>query len=407
MFPDIRPLADGEHGAFVEALEMAAGRHVDAETLADGRRVYRPDRTLVAFDGNRIVGGTAWEPVELTVPGPTALPAAKITLTGLLPGYRRQGLASAFMRRQLYDLRAGGRPLAVLTTSQSGVPGRHGFSPATLAMAVEVTPRRRTPATGSELRTRLLDRTEAESILPAVYDRHRHAQSGQVSRSPGFWQHWFMDRPLPRIGTSDRFFVVADDSTGTCQGYLTYRLNYGPLRELPVSELAVEDLIAVTDEARRELWGYCLDFDQAPLVSAWNVPADEPLRWMLGPPEDVRVTGLRDFTRLRLVDVPAALAARRYPASGELVLQIADAVLASNAGRYRLVGDLDGAACAATDEAADLSLSVAELAALYLGGIDSTRLARAGRVVEHTRGALRRADAMFAWRPGPWTVTDW
>ena len=42
------------------------------------------------------------------------------------------------------------------------------------------------------------------------------------------------------------------------------------------------------------------------------------------------------------------------------------------------------------------------LGAVYLGGNSFSSLARAGRVVEARPGALRRADAMFAWDPAPW-----
>src|SRR5947199_9154804 len=87
-----------------------------------------------------MVGGTGSEPIELTVPGTAVAPAAKVSLTGLLPGHRHRGLASGLMRRQLEDLHATGEPVAVLTTAQAGVPGRHGFGPATKAMAIELTP---------------------------------------------------------------------------------------------------------------------------------------------------------------------------------------------------------------------------------------------------------------------------
>ncbi|HEV7757542.1 MAG TPA: sterol carrier protein domain-containing protein, partial [Acidimicrobiales bacterium] len=65
------------------------------------------------------------------------------------------------------------------------------------------------------------------------------------------------------------------------------------------------------------------------------------------------------------------------------------------------------AACIRTQDAPDLTLTAAELAAAYLGGFDLTTLARAGRVVEHRPGRLQRADAMFSWRPGPWTLSGW
>ena len=137
---EIRTVGAEELDTFVAVLETAAGRHPNPETVAEGRSMYQPERTLAAFDGRTMVGGTASTPMELTVPGPAPGRAAKITLTGLLPAYRHRGIAGEFMRRQLQDLRDRGEHLAVLTTSVSGVPFRHGFGPATRSMAVEVAP---------------------------------------------------------------------------------------------------------------------------------------------------------------------------------------------------------------------------------------------------------------------------
>jgi predicted acetyltransferase len=58
-----------------------------------------------------------------------------------------------------------------------------------------------------------------------------------------------------------------------------------------------------------------------------------------------------------------------------------------------------------TDAAADLALDVTDVAAAYLGTFRLSDLARAGRVEELTRGALRRADAMFASDRTPWCCT--
>jgi predicted acetyltransferase len=88
-------------------------------------------------------------------------------------------------------------------------------------------------------------------------------------------------------------------------------------------------------------------------------------------------------------------------------LDVTDPVLPANAGRYLLRAAPDGASCVRTDQSADLSLSVSDVGAAYLGGVDVTTLARAGRVLEHSSGALAQADMIFASRPGPWTITDW
>jgi len=128
---------------------------------------------------------------------------------------------------------------------------------------------------------------------------------------------------------------------------------------------------------------------------------------MLADPHRLRVTRLHEFLWLRLVDVAAALPARRYAASDALVLEMGDPVLPENTGRFRLEAGPDGAACAPTSAPADLAVGVADVSAAYLGGVTFTTLVRAGRVGELTPGAAQRADALFASRPAPWTVTDW
>jgi hypothetical protein len=48
---------------------------------------------------------------------------------------------------------------------------------------------------------------------------------------------------------------------------------------------------------------------------------------------------------------------------------------------------------------------VADLGAAYLGGVSFTTLARAGRVVEETPGALARADLLFSIDRAPYCGT--
>jgi len=388
---EIRPARQDELGAFTRALELAAGRHPPAGADEHG---YLADRTLAAVADGVVIGGTASEPISLTVPGLAAAPAAKITLTGVLPGHRHRGIASEFMRRQLRSLREMGEPMAVLTTSQSNVPGQHGFAPATWSLAADLaTTRRAAP------RLRLIDADQAQRTLPGMYEQHRRVQPGQVTRSPGFWRGWFRDVPLLRIGESPRFVSTLPDGAG----YLSYRLDYGSLREQPVSRMVVEDFVAATDAACRELWAYCLGFDQAPLVHVWNMPPDAPVFWLADSVGTVTVTACRPFLRLRITDVAAALSARTYAVHDQLVLDIVDDVLPENNGRFLLDGGPDGASCRRTDRAADLTVPVAGLAAIYLSGTTPSALARAGLI----SGAVSRADLMFTGAGAPWTVTDW
>jgi predicted acetyltransferase len=104
-----------------------------------------------------------------------------------------------------------------------------------------------------------------------------------------------------------------------------------------------------------------------------------------------------------LVDVSAALAARRYTATGRLTLAVRDAFTPRHEGLYELEGGPEGAECRPATGDPDLTLGVADLGAAYLGGTRFRTLEQAGRVVEERPGAITRADAMFAWDPAPWS----
>jgi len=406
---EIRPIEAEERTDFISALEIAAGRHHNGVAIADGSMPMDLDRTLAAFEDGRIVGGVGSGRLELTVPGAVPVAVARVTLGGVLPTQRRRGVMTEMMTLLLRDVRERGESVAVGATSAPQVIRHWGFAPATLAMGIEVQPHKDAvpQQAGSVGRLRMLERPEMERLLPAVYGRHLRSQSGQISRPDAFWRVWFRDYEWLRIGSSARFAVVFEDANEVAQGYLTYRLDPGSLRTHPVSRLVIEDLITVTDEARRALWHYCLGFEQACTVAAWNLPVDEPLLWMLSDPRRLAVTRLDGFLWLRLNDVAAALKARGYGAFGTIVLDVADPLLGENAGRYRLWVDRGGVECIRTDDMAELGLGVNELAAVYLGGFTFASLARAGRVVELSSGSLARADAFFRPESAPWTVTDW
>ena len=143
-------------------------------------------------------------------------------------------------------------------------------------------------------------------------------------------------------------------------------------------------------------------------TKAGRVAVPHPLQLALADPRALGLT-TGDGLWVRLVDLPAALAARRYGAAGTLVLDVADAFCPWNAGRWRLSAAGEAGSAVATvertDAPADLALDVADLAAAYLGAFRPSDLARADRVEELVPGALRRADALFASDRTPWCVT--
>lgn len=170
--------------------------------------------------------------------------------------------------------------------------------------------------------------------------------------------------------------------------------------------IEVGELTAASDAAYRNLWAYLSGIDLIGEISLHGRPVDEPVRWLLADGRALRQTYAGDHTWLRLLDVPAALAARGYATPGRLVLDVVDDDLGGYAaGRYLLDADLDGASCAASTASADLALSQRALAASYLGGHTLRQQQIAGLIEELSPGALARADAMFATPTVPWNPT--
>ncbi len=188
-------------------------------------------------------------------------------------------------------------------------------------------------------------------------------------------------------------------------GYITYRVARKWDLGLPTGTLLIEDLITTTSEAYAALWRYCLSMALVTSVRTSNSSIDEPLRWLLADPRRLRVLRQKDDLWARVLDIPRALSARRYMATDQLTLEIVDTFYPAQTGCYALEGSPAGATCRPTDGAADLRLDVADLGAVYLGGVRFSTLARARRVTELTEGALRRADALFAAEQVPWCAT--
>jgi predicted acetyltransferase len=404
----IRPITPDDYVAFMRTVSVAHGDQPPDEEAELWRPIFELDRAIAAFDGAHIVATAGVLSFEITVPGLTTLPTGGVSFVGVLPTYRRRGLLRALMGYALDDMRARGEPLAILGASESSIYGRFGFGIATQSARLEIESRhgafaRPLAAPGV---VALIGREEAARTLPPVYDRAQRCQPGALARSAGMWEVALRDLESWRDGASALFFATYATEPGRVDGYVTYRVARKWEQALPAGSLLIGEVIATTPEAYAALWHYCLNVDLVTSVRTSNSSIDEPLRWLLADPRRLRVTAQVDGLWARPLDVARALSGRRYLTAGYLVLEVADGFCPANAGRYALEGSPDGAHCRRTAEGADLRLDVADLGATYLGGVRFSTLARAGRVVELSPGALARADALFAAEPLPWCATD-
>ena len=391
----IRAAAPEDFPGLVTTDWAAFGGRPTSAQIDDARDFVEHDRLIVAADGERIVGTAGALSLELTVPGPAAVPAAGVTYVGVLPTHRRQGILTALMARLLDGAAERGEPLSALLASESSIYRRFGYGAAVFNHSVEIERRHATLRRPVDVRGRLslVEPDAMVEVLPPIFDHYRRAQPGEIGRSPSYWRRLLREPDTRQQGTGARFAALF----GGGRGYVAYRLTPAWDDGLAGHTLAIDELVATDDEARAALWQYCFDVDLVRLVTAGNVPPDEPLRWMLTDPRRLKVTQVKDFLWVRLLDVEAALAARVFCEGRDVVIEVADPFRKDVAGRYRVgVGT-----CRRTDEVPDLALDVADLGAAYLGGVRFGTLRRAGLVSEMSPGAVARADALFATAAAP------
>ncbi len=177
---------------------------------------------------------------------------------------------------------------------------------------------------------------------------------------------------------------------GEPAGYALYRIHMKFESGASAGHVDVIEALADGPLATRELWRVLLDMDWKAALKAYLLPIDHPLMHQLTYPRRMQLR-VGDGLWVRLVDVGAALSARTYADDAPVVLEVEDAFLPENSGRWRV----GGGTAERTDDEPDLALGIGELGSAYLGGFGFGELARAGVVRELKEGGAARADVLF------------
>jgi predicted acetyltransferase len=336
----------------------------------------------------------------MTVPG-GVVPCAHVTSVGVALTHRRGGILGALMRRQLRETRDAGRePIAALWASEGRIYPRYGYglaAPRLILAADTAEAGLPAPAGG---RLRLAEPTALLPELTAVYERVLADRPGWSGRDDRWWAHVITDLPSRRDGASELRAVVHEGADGVVDGYALWRVKSDWHDGSPAGEVWVQEVVAADPEAYRALWRLLLSVDLTRTARYWYATPDEPLLHLVAEPRRLG-TRFTDSLWVRVLDVPAALRARRYAAPVDVVLEVSDPLLPENTGRWRVTGDATGAACEPTTDPVDLALDVGDLGAAYLGGVSLASLAAAGRVREARPGTLLPADTALRWHRAP------
>jgi predicted acetyltransferase len=405
--PQLKYVTDATFVEFHKAISRGFQEQPHAEIKEMDRRIFDTKRMFGFKVGRRWVSTCGDFARGLTVPGGATVPTAAVTVVTVHPPYRRRGLLTKMMVHQLEQVAKRGEPLAALWASESLIYGRFGYGPSSSRAILSGSIRNL--AFLPPVRTSgSVDEVTREEFLPiarALHESMRPERPGTMVRDDDVWDFAIFDKEFARGGASELRYVLHYDEAGDVDAYATYRFkdNFEDLG--PEGEVRVKEVWAEETTAYASLWRYLLDLDLARTFRLWSAPLDEPLRHLVADARSVQ-TRITDNLYLRVVDVEAALRARKYAASVDLVIEIDDPILSANSGRYRIVTDGDPAGASAevtrVSSKPDLTMGVLELGTVYLGGPALTHLHRAGRVTEHTQGAVAAASTAFGWHRAPY-----
>lgn len=347
---------------------------------------YAGSENLRAWrDGEDVVGGLVLVPMAQFWGG-RRVPLCGFAGVSVLPHMRGTGVATRMMAASLRELRDEGWPLAGLYPATQPVYRRVGFEQCGLQVET------RGPITALPLseRSSLPMRPFRADDLPAVkalYTEVARHRPGWLDRGPYVWHR--VQNPR---GQTAHGYVVG--TPGEVVGYVFLSRLPKPSMNIDVRVL---DMNARDAAGWRRLLAVLRDHDSLAEDVIWTGGFDDVRLQLL---EEQRLTSrVLHAWMLRILDVRAALEARGYPRGlrQTLHLEVTDALLPENAGRFVLEVDGGEARVQAGGEGA-LRCDIRSLATIFSGFRSARALSEVG-AVEAAPEALEAAGEIFAGAP--------
>jgi predicted acetyltransferase len=367
--------------------------HAPAERRALFLRLD-PARIFGAFDAGRLVGIAGAHAMQQYFGG-RAVPMGGVHSVAVAPERRGRGLGRRLVAALLAAMRERGEPLATLFPATSRPYRAVGFELAGAMCWRRVAPRalERLPrAEGAE--PMALAPAEIPSLADC-YARVARATNGFLAR-PARW--WEAARDALWGGRS---VFAARDGAGRITGYVVYRQLEGEYTMLGGPfRLALDEILWCERDAGLALWGLLGSWLSQVDAILWRTTAEDPLLLLLPEQEIELVAEVRWMSRL--VDPAAAVEARGFPEGldAEAHLELADATLPANSGRY-VLRVAKGRGALERGGRGDVRLDAGAFASLFTGWATPERLAQAGRLAGEP-GASRAALAAAFAGPTPW-----
>lgn len=394
-----------------DPVEVDAVLDLDQLVWADDLRTPReaaladtPTRAawIASHDGEDAGIAASWD-VELSLPaaggGASLRPVEGLTWVGVHPDHRRRGVLTALIREHLEWTRdEQGRSISVLKASEPGIYGRFGYGVASSTVMSSFSrgttfaapPAIREVAAATTLRTTTAGPDQGRRWHELARDCARTG-AGHVVRSAADSERLLVDHPESRVGREPARIVWATRD-GRDVGAAYYHRTPKWTNGRAEGTVGTFFLISTDAGARLALAERLVDIDLMGSTDYWVAPDDVLALW-LPSPRSLGGSGVNDNLWLRIVDLPVAVAERGHATDVDLVVEVTDAILEDNAGRWRWTSTGGVGTLTRIDTDADLTLDIRDLGSVWLGGQTLAARAAAGFVTEHRPGAVAELDA--------------
>lgn len=390
----IRPIAEEEALARAFVTGYAFSEDRGEKLVAGFARAAPLTWTRGLFQDGRLIASLLLLPYTLRLEG-RELRMGGIADVACLPEHRRRGHVGRLLRSTLRELHEAGTPLSGLYTPHVPLYRRFGWEVASwyheTRFAIKRTPLR--PASRPAGHAERVD-DDAWQRLDAIYNAVTAGHNSALHRSEARWR-W----NVLRLGERPLDVAVWVGADGADRGYAVYRETGWQNNQR--GNLFVHELHAVDGESYRGLLDYLLTHDLSQDIICYG-SGEIPLLSILDDPAQAETKTIPGLL-LRLVDLPAALAARACYAARELmvVLDVRDTACDWNAGTWRIANEGGVLRATPTSAAADLALDISMLATLYNGGRTPEALALAGLIEVASADALGALHDLLAMRLPP------
>ena len=407
--PVVRVVRDDELVEAARIVNRAMLGSVTDEVNEGWASLIDPSRALGAFaSSGELVGFARDFDADLSVPGGADVPAAGVTAVGVLSHHKRQGHLTRLMETQLRAMVERNIAVGLLVAAEWPIYGRFGYGPAIDACGFDIDARGARFSADASGSIEVVMPAALRPELERVHELRRRRTPGSITRQADAWDAMAGLRGWPGQphDAGPLRGALWRDERGEVQGAVAYKVVDHWDRNRPAGKAEVTLLVGATAEAERELWRHLCEIDWVARVTAGNRGVDDPLQLMLADGRAVARVDLFDCIWARVLDVPAALGARRSIQADRVVVDVADPQ-GFAAGRWSIELGPDGAEVKPSDHAADVALSASALGAAFLGGRSVRRLHEAGSVDEGTPRGIDRLDALLSTPTAPWSPTTY